>query len=79
MQYEEANIINLSYTSLNEEYAKEFSEALIDEMSRMYIAHQTKQSNNTSPSSVVCLIIFSNKFTGLGVIWVHFLFFLALS
>ena len=42
-----ANIITLSYTSLNEEFAKVFVEKLIDEMGEMYIAHQTAQANNT--------------------------------
>lgn len=47
LQSDEANIINLSYTSINEQYAKQFVETLIDEMSKMYILHQTKQANNT--------------------------------
>ena len=44
---EKANIINLSYVSLNQKFAKEFVEKLINEMSKMYISHQTAQSNNT--------------------------------
>ena len=44
---DEANIINLSYTSVNEGFAKEFVEALIEQMSKMYIVHQTAQANNT--------------------------------
>ena len=47
LQSDESNIINLSYTSLNEEFAKTFVEALIEEMSKMYITHQTAQTNNT--------------------------------
>ena len=43
----EVNIINLSYTSVNEEFAKAFVEALIEQMSKMYISHQTAQSSNT--------------------------------
>ena len=43
----EANIINLSYTSVNEEFAKAFVEALIEQMSKMYVSHQTAQSSNT--------------------------------
>ena len=43
---EKANIITLSYVSLNQEFAKEFVEKLINEMSKMYISHQTAQSNN---------------------------------
>jgi uncharacterized protein involved in exopolysaccharide biosynthesis len=44
---EKANIISLSYVSLNQKFAKEFVEKLINEMSKMYISHQTAQSNNT--------------------------------
>ena len=47
LQSDEANIVNLSYTSLNQEFAKAFVENLINEMSKMYIAHQTAQANNT--------------------------------
>ena len=47
MQNDEANIINLSFISANEQFAKQFTETLIDEMSKMYITHQTKQARNT--------------------------------
>ena len=47
LKSDEANIITLSYISLNEEFAKEFVEKLINEMSKMYIAHQTAQANKT--------------------------------
>ena len=47
MQNEETNIINLSFISANEQFAKQFTETLIDEMSKMYITHQTKQARNT--------------------------------
>ena len=47
LKSDEANIINLSYTSLNEEFAKAFVEALIEQMSKMYITHQTAQASNT--------------------------------
>ena len=47
LQSDEANIINLSYTSVNEEFAKTFVEELIEQMSKMYIAHQTAQTSNT--------------------------------
>tara|TARA_B110000116_G_C16788427_1_gene562323 strand:- start:834 stop:1880 length:1047 start_codon:yes stop_codon:yes gene_type:complete len=47
IQNEEANIITLSYISADENFAKQFTETLIDEMSKMYIAHQTKQARNT--------------------------------
>ena len=47
MQSTDANIINLSYTSGNEEFAKQFVEVLINEMSKMYVGHQTAQASNT--------------------------------
>jgi len=47
LQSDEANIINLSYTSVNDEFAKMFVETLIEQMSKMYISHQTAQTNNT--------------------------------
>jgi len=47
LQSDEANIINLSYTSIDEQYAKQFVEILIEEMSKMYTSHQTAQANNT--------------------------------
>ena len=47
MQSDEANIINLSYVSVNEEFAKQFVEVLIDQMSKMYVVHQTAQAKNT--------------------------------
>ena len=47
LQSEQANIINLSYTSVNEEFAKLFVEALIEQMSIMYVTHQTAQTQNT--------------------------------
>ena len=47
LQSDEADIINLSYTSVNDEFAKIFVEALIEQMSEMYISHQTAQTNNT--------------------------------
>jgi uncharacterized protein involved in exopolysaccharide biosynthesis len=46
LQSDEANIINLSYTSVNDEFAKMFVETLIEQMSKMYISHQTAQSSN---------------------------------
>ena len=46
-QSDEANIIKLSYTSVNEEFAKMFVEAVIEQMSKMYIVYQTAQANNT--------------------------------
>ncbi len=47
MESDEANIINLSYSSIDDEFAKSFVETLINEMSKMYISHQTAQANNT--------------------------------
>ena len=47
LQSDEANIISLSYTSVNDEFAKEFVEALIEQMSKMYVVHQTAQAKNT--------------------------------
>ena len=44
---DDTDIIYLSFISLSEEFSKHFSENLIDEMSRMYIEYQTKQSTNT--------------------------------
>ena len=47
LQSDDANIINLSYTSVNGEFAKIFVEALIEQMSEMYITYQTAQASNT--------------------------------
>ena len=47
LQSNEANIIKLSYLSLQQEFAKAFVESLIAQMSKMYILHQTAQANNT--------------------------------
>jgi len=47
LQSDQASIINLSYTSVNEEFAKVFVEALIKQMSKMYITHQTAKTINT--------------------------------
>lgn len=46
-QSDQANLITLSYISLNEEFAKHFVDKLIDQMSKRYIAHQTAQANNS--------------------------------
>ncbi len=46
-QNDEANILNLSFESLNAELAKNFTEIVIDEMSEMYIDYQTEKSRNT--------------------------------
>ena len=47
LESDDANIINLSYNSVDDEFAKSFVETLINEMSKMYITHQTKQARNT--------------------------------
>ena len=47
LQSDKANIINLSYRSVNDEFAKMFVEALIEQMSEMYITYQTAQASNT--------------------------------
>jgi len=47
LQTDDANIINLTYTSVNDEFAKMFVEALIEQMSEMYITYQTAQASNT--------------------------------
>jgi len=47
LQSDEANIINLTYTSVNDEFAKMFVETLIEQMSKMYITYQTAQASNT--------------------------------
>jgi len=47
MQTNEATIVNLSYESFDQEFAKLFTESLIDEMRKMYIQHNTSQSQMT--------------------------------
>ena len=47
LKNDEANIINLSYKSANANYAKYFVESLIEQMSKMYVEHQTAQASNT--------------------------------
>ena len=42
-----ASIITLTYLSKNQEFAKKFVVKLINEMSKMYIVHETAQANNT--------------------------------
>ena len=45
-QNDDANIINLSFESLDAELAKNFTEIVIDEISEMYIDYQTEKSRN---------------------------------
>lgn len=47
LENKDASIITLTYTSKNQEFAKKFVEKLINEMSKMYITHETSQANNT--------------------------------
>ena len=47
LQSDDATILTLSYSSVNEEFSKEFVKTLINEMSKMYISHQTSQANRT--------------------------------
>ena len=47
LQSDASSIINLSYESINEEFAKIFVETLIEQMSKMYVTHQTAKSSNT--------------------------------
>ena len=47
MSSDDANIILLSYVSVNQEFAKFMVEELIVKMSKMYIEYQTSQANNT--------------------------------
>ena len=47
LQSDDANIIKLSYLSLDQKFAKYFIEALITQMSKMYVQHQTAQTSNT--------------------------------
>ena len=47
LKSDKANIVNLTYKSVNDEFAKMFVETLIEQMSKMYISHQTAQASNT--------------------------------
>ena len=47
LENKDASIITLTYSSKSQEFAKKFVEKLINEMSKMYIAHETSQANNT--------------------------------
>ena len=47
LKADESNIITLSYTSLNQDFAREFVKRLIDQMIKMYIIHETSQANHT--------------------------------
>ena len=42
-QNDEANILNLNYSSFSSQFAKHFTESLIDEMSGMYSSYQTER------------------------------------
>ena len=44
---DQTNISSLSYSSVSQEFAKEFVDALIREMEKMHIAHKTAKARNT--------------------------------
>ena len=46
-QNDEANILNLTYTSINSEFAKNFTELLVEEISQMYSHYQTEKTRNS--------------------------------
>ena len=46
-QNDEANILNLTYTSINSEFAKNFTELLVEEMSQMYSHYQTEKTRKS--------------------------------
>ena len=46
-QNDEANILNLTYTSTNSEFAKNFTELLVEEISQMYSHYQTEKTRNS--------------------------------
>ena len=47
LKSDEANIIKLSYLSVNDEFGKQFVESLIKQVSKMYVTYKTAQSSNT--------------------------------
>ena len=46
-QNDEANILNLTYTSTSSEFAKNFTELLVEEISQMYSHYQTEKTRNS--------------------------------
>ena len=46
-QNDEANILNLTYTSTNSEFAKNFTELLVEEISQMYSHYQTEKTKRS--------------------------------
>ena len=46
-QNDEANILNLTYTSTNSEFAKNFTELLVEEISQMYSHYQTEKTKKS--------------------------------
>lgn len=46
-QNDEANILNLTYNSTNSEFAKNFTELLVEEMSQMYSHYQTEKTRKS--------------------------------
>ena len=47
LKSDEANIVSLVYTSVNEEFALKFVQVLINETKKLYIEDKTRQANNT--------------------------------
>ena len=47
MKSDEANIVSLVYTSVNEEFALKFVQVLINETKKLYIEDQNTTTNNT--------------------------------
>ena len=46
-QNDEANILNFTYTSINSEFAKNFTELLVEEISQMYSHYQTEKTRKS--------------------------------
>jgi len=46
-QNDEANILNLTYTSTSSEFAKNFTELLVEEISQMYSHYQTEKTRKS--------------------------------
>ena len=46
-QNDDANILNLTYSSINSEFAKNFTELVVEEMSQMYSKYQTEKTRQS--------------------------------
>ena len=51
-QNDDANILNLTYSSINSEFAKNFTELIMEEMSQMYSNYQTEKTRKSLESLV---------------------------